>query len=387
MSAIQRAKKDKYVGIVIHANAMLFSNGITQNAYFIYQCLTHCGFKCKFLCNEEVTQPFAHKGIPVKQMSTNPALFDASIFHTIISATRNVPADMKPIFKKHRTRIIAFVCGNHYMQDNENFVNGSKDTTFHGRDTVSDELWIIPSLEFSLEYFKTLRMVPVRIVPHLWSSSLLNERALQLSKKTERELIYDVVKHSGKKIEIVIMEPNIGLVKTGWLPLIASERLFQDHPDLVEFVFVFNYPKHDSSWKMTDHLTLGKKLRRFKRLEIDQIFSHFNTQETIPIFVCHQFNNTLNYLYYELLHYGYPLVHNSPEVGNCGYFYPQNNIMKCVESIMDAYKNHNTNIEVYRQNAEACLSKINPESAIMGKSWTQLIDAGLEAELGNNPVK
>ena len=118
MSTIERAKKDKYVGIVIHANAMLFSNGITQNAYFIYQCLTQCGFKCKFLCNEEVTKPFAHKGIPVKQMSTNPDLFNASEFHTIISATRNVPADMKPIFKKHRTRIIAFVCGNHYMQDN-----------------------------------------------------------------------------------------------------------------------------------------------------------------------------------------------------------------------------------------------------------------------------
>ena len=155
----------------------------------------------------------------------------------------------------------------------------------------------------------------------------------------------------------------------------------------MEFVFVFNYPIHNSSWAMTDNLTLGNKLRRFKRLEMDQIFSHFNVQDTIPIFLSHQVDNSLNYLYYELLHYGYPLVHNSPDLENCGYFYPQSNILKCVESILDAYNNHNTNIDVYRQNAAAYLSKIDPESAIMSKTWTQLIDAGLEAELGNNPVK
>ena len=31
----------KKIGLVIHSGAHLFSNGIVQNAYFIYQCLEY----------------------------------------------------------------------------------------------------------------------------------------------------------------------------------------------------------------------------------------------------------------------------------------------------------------------------------------------------------
>ena len=38
--------------------------------------------------------------------------------------------------------------------------------------------------------------------------------------------------------------------------------------------------------------------------------------------VTHHWENGLNYLYYEVLHGGYPLVHNSACLKDWGYYYP-----------------------------------------------------------------
>ncbi len=37
--------------------------------------------------------------------------------------------------------------------------------------------------------------------------------------------------------------------------------------------------------------------------------------------LCHQWENAQNYVYYEALHAGYPLIHNSHLLDDCGYRY------------------------------------------------------------------
>jgi hypothetical protein len=146
-------------------------------------------------------------------------------------------------------------------------------------------------------------------------------------------------------------------------------------PDLIDNVYVFNFPGHNYAHAMADELTLGSKLRRFNRLEIDEILVFFSNKDTMPIFITHHILTSLNYLYYELLHYGYPLVHNSEDLGGCGYLY--SDIDSCVEEILNAHKHHNKHIDTYRENGASYLENINPLNPAVGNIWKQLISSAL----------
>lgn len=373
-------RKTKFVGIIIHDKASLFSNGITQNAYFLYQCLEAIGLKCKFLCFEPNPGKFEYGDLPLTQINTNPLEFDASEFHTIITVTRGLFSSEYEMFKKEKVHIISFVCGNQIMHHIEDFVRGpynSNNSTYVGKGAVCDEIWLIPSLADSLEYVTLIRGKPTFLVPHLWSPKFIAEFTKLKFNKTESELFYKYVNHTGKKIDILILEPNIYVLKTAWIPIVASEKIHINNKELLENVYVFNFPKHENSYKMTDNLEIKSKLRFFKRLTMPEILTHFNEKKTFPIIVSHQIFNSLNYLYYEALYYGWPLVHNSPELDGCGYYYPGNNLSACADAIIDAYKNHNKNYTLYLEKAHKYLKRVDPFDEDVGKIWNGYIDEGI----------
>ena len=365
------------IGIVIHSGAFLFSNGITQNAYFIYQCLENNGYTCSFLCNDAEPKPFSYRGLPLTTISTDLTVFNPTEYALIITVTRGITGVQHEMFHRYKIPVIGFICGNHYMQDLEDFIRGPRESgkCFTGKAVGTDEIWLISSFAHSRTYFEVLRKCPVYMVPHLWHHSPLKERAASLSKVDESALFYNIAKHTGKKIDIVIVEPNISFCKNAWGPLLACEKLHMMMPDLIDNVYVFNFPGHNYAHAMADELTLGSKLRRFNRLEIDEILVFFSKKDTVPIFITHHILTSLNYLYYELLYYGYPLVHNSEDLGGCGYLY--SDIDSCVEEILNAYKHHNKHIDTYKENALAYLENINPLNPIVGNIWKQLISSAL----------
>lgn len=380
INAILSLRKTKYVGILIHDKASLFSNGITQNAYFLYQCFEAIGLKCKFLCFEPNPSQFEYKDLSLTQITVDPLTFNASEFHTIITVTRGLFLSEYTMFKKEKVHVISFVCGNQIMHHLEDFVRGPYDpssSTFVGRGAVCDEVWLIPSLADSLEYVSVIRGKPTFIVPHLWSPQLIAEFTSVKFKKSESDLFFNYINHSSKKIDILILEPNLFVLKTAWIPIIASEKLNLSNKELIKNVYVFNFPKHDNSYKMTDKLEIKGKIRHFKRLSIPEILTHFNEQKSFPIIVSHQIFNNLNYLYYEALYYGWPLVHNSPDLDGCGYYYPGNDISACVNAIMNAYNNHNKNYDLYVEKAHKYLKRVDPLDKDVGKIWNGYINDGI----------
>lgn len=373
-------KREKKVGIVIHNKANLFTNGITQNAYFLYSCLEAAGYTCQFLCSEELPSPFAHRSLPVKQISTNPLLFDPTEFHTIITVTRGISADVYTMLKNLKIVTVCFICGNHCMVDQEEFVFDKAKlgigSSFHGKASHTDEMWIIPSLEFSRDYFQTLRGKPAFVVPHLWSPELVRMSAPLYIKLPESSMVYNPLR-TGAKLNILILEPNLNYCKNAWLPIVASEKLHQENPGLIDQVYVFNFPTHDHAYKMVETLSLGSKLRKFKRLHLPEILSHFNNEVSRPIVLCHQTNNTLNYLYYEILHYGFPLVHNSPDLGDCGYRYPDHDLSKCVDAILRAHTAHDRGIESYRNTVSTYLERVNPFNSEVQEAFDRAVSSAI----------
>jgi hypothetical protein len=377
MDKIIEKKKSKKVGLLINNGSQMFSNGIIQNAYFMYVCFQQIGIESVFLTHDDSSK-LEYKNLPICKLSTNLLEFDPSEFHTIITITRSINKEMYNHLKSHKVAVISFICGNTLMHSEEEFVRGpysNNVTTFIGKGSCVDEAWVIPSYEHSLDYIETTRGVPAYIVPHLWSPEVLLNHAKQHHAANESDLLYNIAIHTGKKIEIVIMEPNLALFKNAWVPIIAADKLYKEHPELIEFVFAFNFPDHTNSWNMADNCYLGSKLRRFKRLSVSEILKSFNTHESIPIFLSYQLYNSLNYLYYEILYFGYPLVHNSPDLDGCGYYYPEHNLSKCVEQILLAYKSHNKTLNTYIDKSREYLKRVDPLDPDVCKIWDQMFNS------------
>jgi hypothetical protein len=373
MEELRRTKK---VGILIASNLHIFSSGLIQNAYFIYQCLSAQGISCDFLTVDTNPQPFDYKSIPLKILNLSSADFSIKEYHTLITVSTGLTKNEYDACKSNKISVVSFICGNQYMHDIETFVLGDPKNrnTFIGKGSFSDELWVIPCYAFALSYLETIRDKPAFIVPHLWSPCILEDTVKTKMNKDPSLLQYSI-KHDTQKLSLLILEPNISLFKNAWFPIVAAEHLHVKYPNLLEYVYAFNWPKHEHSDKMAESLALGAKLRRFQRLPMYEIMAHFNSLPSMPIVVSYQINNSLNYLYYECLYFGWPLVHNSPDLEGCGYYYPENDLAKCAEMIQYAQKHHHKNLAEYVAKGRKYLERVDPLNLIVANTWKQNIDS------------
>lgn len=363
----------KKVGILIHANPKLFTNGITQNAYFIYKCFSEMNISCDFVCQEGASDNFPLMNLPITLLSKNNKAFNPKEYSIIISVSRRFTEETIAFLRSHNIRTVSFICGNQYPEDQHGFVHGKSSSTSISEKESGDELWIIPSFNYSKSYFEILTCKPVYTMPHLWSASLVKERLLIEYKKDEKLVIYDKPKHTSKKINILITEPNLATVKTAWLPIVACEWLHTKYPDLIDNVYVFNFPENDLAYTMVRKLKINSKIRKFKRLPLPEILLHFNSLESIPVFVSHHYLNSLNYMYYEALQYGYPLVHNSVDLDTCGYYYPGDDPKACADAIYTAFTKHNDEYDTYCATSKEYLYRIDPLNPLVGKECKRLM--------------
>ena len=370
---------DKKIGILVNSEIGLFSNGILQNAYFLLVCLQKAGFVCQLLSLKENPKQFECFDTSVKQLSTDISIFDPSEYSAIIHVNSNLTNELYTYLKSKKIFISALVCGNNLMMDLDDFAHGAYSpgrTSFIGKDCPIDDLWIIPCYYFAVEYVSLMRGKPARIVPHLWSPTLIEETSKPFIKHDE-SLIYNLSNHVSKKIDILILEPNLNFYKSAWIPIVACEKLHKMYPDLINNVYIFNCPTHDQANHMFKNLEIKDKLKKFARLRTAEIFSFFNKQKTMPILVSHTILNELNYTYYEALNYGWPLVHNSSLLDECGYKYSENSLTDCANAIYTAFENHNKTLEHYKQKGKLFLEKVNPSSTDIQLTFKELVTEGI----------
>jgi len=383
MDKILNIQKTKKLGLLIHSGSSIFGSGIIQNAYFLYQCFEMLGMKCEFLCHDKDPKPFDYHSLPIKRISMEKDIFDPSEYHTIITITKGVPKQMYDYLKTFKIGIISFVCGNTYFTDMEDFVRGPRiagHLNFIGTSAPCDEMWVISSFKHSLDYLKLVRRAPSFIVPHLWSPVIIRENIKQKYGDDESCIQWNIKNHNSKKINILILESNQFMIKTAWLPLLAAEKLNQENPDLIENVYLFNCPEYSNTTTMLSEFTITPKIKKFARLPIPEILRHFN-KNGFPVIVSHQLYNELNYLYYEAMYYGWPLVHNSAMIKEHGYYYSDVSISECAEQIKYVHSIHNKQVETMTTKAKTYLETINPLNPEVGKIWDQLIKDGISKSI------
>lgn len=221
-------------------------------------------------------------------------------------------------------KIIKIELGHVYQMDvesyilNKNLVPVSKN--------VYDEVWCSPHFKHFKQYLiKRYNCEKIFVCPYIWEPFLI-----------EQEEITNVKFSSNNPINIGILEPNINFCKTNIIPITICEQNSNyisnvksyssthiiNNKNIINFVTSLNIHKEGK-------ITFEHRYPFVKIINVDKVNCIISYTERC----------TLNYLYLECLYTGIPLLHNSDELKDFGFYYDIENLEKCSQYFTEILNN------------------------------------------------
>jgi hypothetical protein len=300
------------------AGQSLWENGIFQNCLLLILLLRKSplvGQAVMVNGGDQVADPQMMLGewnVPLLSMDEAMQRCDV-----VIEMSAQFSADWIAAFRQRGGKVVTMRVGNDYVIDIERAMF-NKPSGFLFSGAPYDGVWTIPEFGHScLHYFQTGLRAPVTIVPHIWHPMLFDKARATLGPGLEFGY-----KPGKPRWRVTMFEPNICMVKTSIIPMLIVEEAYRAKPDFLEVVRVCN------TLHIKEHTTFVHFAKRLDIVEhgIATFESRYAVYELMAAHgdavVSHTWENAQNYLYYELLYGDYPLIHNSPFLGEAGYYYP-----------------------------------------------------------------
>ena len=367
------------VGVTIHLRAgqqSIWENGIFQNCAFLVQLLNRSpAVKRAVLVNGgDAVVPASGMMLQGTGLTLIGLTEAMQTLDVVIEMSSLLPEEWLRQFRAKGGRCAWMRVGNDYVIDIERSMFDQPSGAVLG-DKAYDAIWTLPEYEKSCtDYFAISTRSPVRILPHLWTPYFFDRGVASLQKGMDFGYV------PGKpRWRVCIFEPNVCTVKTSFIPMLSCEEAYRTRPSFIESMRVLN----------TLHMKEQVHFLHFARMLdlVNHGLATFEARYTVYDFmarfgdciVSHHWENGQNYLYYEALHGGYPLVHNSELIRDCGYFYPDFDCQAGGRAILRAFDEHDANLPAYREKARSLLSSLdtaNPENVLC---YTQEL-----MRLGNN---
>ena len=252
-------------------------------------------------------------------------------------------------------RIIGMHVANDFIIDAERMAF-KLDPGFRMEPVPYSEIWTLPAFEKTCaSYYGCALRAPVYVMPHLWSPKLL-EQSLAASGNTGR-FAYQPGRRSWR---LAVLEPNICTVKTCHLPMLLADVAYRADPWLVDYLRVYNalaLKEHPSFVEYARSLDLVNH----GRATFESRFPIYDVMgPQCDAIVSHHWENGQNYLYYEALYGGFPLIHNSSFLGGCGYGYRSYDPQDGANVLLQAHAQHDAHLNHYRAAAQALLATLDP---------------------------
>jgi hypothetical protein len=237
------------------------------------------------------------------------------------------------------------------------------------------EVWTLAEYERTgVPYYRSAFRAPVRIVPHLWSPLVLEREVARLP-----DGLSFGYRPGRRRWRAGIFEPNICMVKTSFVPMLCCEVAHRNDPDMLEHVWAYNtfhLKEHVGFNGFASNLDIVKHgLASFEgRFPLCRVVA-----SDVDVIVSHQWENAQNYVYYEALFGGYPLIHNSHLIGDCGYRYHDFDCEEGGRSLQQAFAEHDAYLDAYRKTAGAFLCGLDPGNGNNVRFYSDAIAALYEA--------
>jgi hypothetical protein len=158
------------------------------------------------------------------------------------------------------------------------------------------------------------------------------------------------------------MDPNITVMKTSHLPMLVCEAAFRRKREAFKAMFITNaYQFREKPHFQSFAVSLLASQAGIMTVEGRFVGPHFIANHCDAI-VTHHWENGLNYLYYEVLYGGYPLIHNSEFLKDYGYYYKDFDAESGADALLRAYAEHNDQLEDYKRKNAELLRRLNPKT-------------------------
>jgi hypothetical protein len=271
-------------------------------------------------------------------------------------------------FRERGGKIVSMRVGNDYVIDIERMIFDKP----HGLLITAapyHEVWTLPQYENTcVPYFRSTFRTPVRVVPHLWSPMVLQREAARLP-----DGMSFGYRPGRARWRAGIFEPNICMVKTSFVPLLCCEAAHRVNPNLLEHVWAYN------TFRLKDEVDFscfahGLDVVKHGIASFEARFPFCRVvAENVDVVLSHHWENAQNYIYYESLYGGYPLIHNSHLIGDCGYRYHDFDCEEGGRALQRAFEMHDLNLEEYRRTANVFLSSLDPENDLNIRVYSDAI--------------
>lgn len=254
-------------------------------------------------------------------------------------------------------RAIAFRYGNAYVIDTERVIHGkAAGAIFNG--ARFDEVWTNAQHARTCgSYWELTYRCPVRVMPHLWDPFFVDATVREFPPG----LKFGYLPGRDQK-RIGIFEPNVNIVKTCILPLCICEAAYRRRPELVGDVYA------TCALELKEHLTfkhfaLNLDIVKDGRASFeDRHKAPWFLAKFVDVVVAHQWENALNFAYYDALHGGYPLVHNSELLPDgIGYSYLDFDVQDGASALLEVLALHDEDCAGYARRAASFLDGLKPD--------------------------
>jgi hypothetical protein len=359
-SSVHRLKKVR-VGVTLHIRdkgQSLWENGIFQNCSFLVQLLRACSNVAEAVLVVDTLEPVI---LPPDMMLQTPGLKVLNLTEALemtdvmIEMSAQLPEDWVAAFRAKGGKYLWMRVGNDYVIDIERAMHSLPHAGLCSTKKY-DAVWTIPEYERSChDYFSITARAPVRILPHLWSPEFFDRGISGLPPGSSYGY-----QPGRSRWRLCCFEPNVCTVKSGIIPLLACEEAYRATPGQIETVRICNaisMKERKPFVEMAQSLDIVKHgVVSFEaRYPLYDFMTHHG-----DCVVSHHWENGQNYVYYEALYGGYPLIHNSEFIKDHGYYYPDFDTKAAGAAIGKALIEHDANFESYCRNAADLIRTLSP---------------------------
>lgn len=367
------AKTRLRVGVTLYIrdeNQSIWENGIFQNTFFLMNLLKHSPVVewCCVVASgpgdpKTARELLGHSDIPVISMAEALDTLDL-----VVELSAQLDPEWGRTFVERGHRLIAMRVANDFVIDAERMAFDLPAALLMSG-VPYQEVWTLPSfVRTCASYYEAGYRAPVRAMQHLWSPELLNHSIA--ARGGEATFAY---RPGRTRWRAAIMEPNLCSVKTCHIPLLVCDVAYRLRPASLEVVRVFNAVAVREN-PVFIAFARSTQIVRNGLATFEGRFPTFNVMGNLAeVIVSHHWENAQNYLHYEALYGGFPLVHNSNMLDDCGYRYRDLDPQDGGRALIQAIAQHDRNLEAYKASAQRFLAKLNPTSEHNIRQYSEAI--------------
>lgn len=348
---------------------LLWSQGLNQNAVLLAMLMRRLPDVASVVMIDCSDRPGPHPlatwlGVPTVRSADVPDTLDL-----VIEIGGRPQPDYLHAFRDRGGKLVSYMAGN-AMAMNFEAIARALPHGEHISPVPYDACWLTPQhWHMNRDLCRITRTPNTRVAPHLWEPIFFDAFAREagVDPSFKRARVAD-----GWRIGV--LEPNINALKTFHFPLLVAEEAFRIAPDRITEVLLFN-TQHFVGVPHFDDITASTDLFKAKKLFVEgRHATPLALARHVDAVVVHQWQNDLNYLYWDVLWTGHPLIHNSPSAREAGYYYEPFDPSDGGRVMADALGRHAAEAEAYRRTALDLLHRFSINNPAVIAAHDQLIE-------------